>query len=324
VTTAALPPFAVFVNPGVSVRFLHALHELGLRPALVVTRNPSTAAQKSGLAGRLKALAITGIQPALRSAPLSGLVPGRVERISNTWAFALQHGWPVLDHGALKTPSFAQRVQSYGCKYAFVFGFSILPPTLIDVFPGGVSGFHPTLLPYARGAVPSVWSALHGHPSAGCTIFRLDAGVDTGNILEQHAVPASPLDDARTHLEHVSAAGARPMAQHALQVLLNDDMPQGVAQTERGPADRRPTAADCALSTDLTLTEVQRRIAAGRWFGGAELTTSAGVLSVVAHLPEVPPPSVPTPIPASRSYLVGLRTSDAGTITLVGYRGTRT
>ena len=113
------------------------------------------------------------------------------------------------------------------------------------------------------------------------------------------------------------------MAQHALQVLLNDSLPQGVAQTNRRPADRRPISADCALTSDLTLTEVQRRIAAGRWFGGAELTTSAGILSMVAHLPDVPPPSEPTPLPSSTSYFVGLRTTDAGTVTLVGHRGTR-
>ena len=315
---AALPSFAVFVSPGVSIRFLHALHELGLRPSLVVTRNPSTAAPGSGIAGQLRAVAMACLQPALRSRALESFIPTRVERVSNTWAFASRHGWPVLDHGALKNPAFADSVHKYACRYAFVFGFPILPEKLLHAFPSGVSGFHPTLLPYARGAVPSVWSALQGHPSAGFTIFRLDAGVDTGNVLQQHPVPASPLDDAQTHLEHVSAVGARRMAQHALQVLLNDSMPQGVAQTERGPADRRPTAADCALTPGLPLAEVQRRVNAGRWFLGAPLQSEIGTLHVVAILNDSATPDMPVALPESRVVISTLQTSDAGRVTIVG------
>jgi len=318
VTHASLPPFAVFVNHGVSVRFLHALHELGLRPSLVVTRNPATAAPGSGIAGRLRAATMTCLQPALRSRRLESFIPNRVERVSNTWAFATRNGWPVLDHGTLKNPAFADSVQKYACRYAFVFGFSILPEQLLRTFPGGVSGFHPTLLPYARGAVPSVWSALHGHPSAGFTIFRLDAGVDTGNILQQHPVPASPLDDAQTHLEHVSAVGARCMAQHALQVLLNDNLPQGVAQTHRDPAHRRPSPADCALTPGLPLSEVQQRVNAGLWFGGAPLQSEVGTLLVVAILHDTPPPENPVKLPASAMIIQSLQTSDAGHVTLVG------
>lgn len=318
---AALPPFAVFVSPGVSIRFLHALHELGLRPSLVVTRNPSTAAPGSGIAGQLRAVAMACLQPALRSRTLESFIPTRVERVSNTWAFASRHGWPVLDHGALKNPAFAGSVHKYACRYAFVFGFPILPEKLLHAFPGGVSGFHPTLLPYARGAVPSVWSALQGHPSAGFTIFRLDAGVDTGNVIEQHAVPASPLDDARTHLEHVSAVGARRMAQHTLQVLLNDSMPQGVAQTDRGSADRRPTAADCALTPGLPLAEVQRRVNAGLWFLGAPMQSEIGNLHVVAILNDSATPEEPVALPGSSMTILSLQTLDAGRVTIVGRIG---
>lgn len=316
--STALPPFAVFVNPGVSVRFLHALHELGLSPSLVVTRNPGTAAPGSGLAGKLRSIAMAGLQPALRSPALGKLVPSRVERGFNTWAFASQHHWPVLDHGTLRTPAFSETVMKYGCRYAFVFGFSILPEPLLQTFSGGVSGFHPTLLPYARGAVPSVWSALQGHPSAGFTIFRLDAGVDTGNILEQHAVPACALDDAQTQLEHVSAVGARRMAQHALQVLLNDAMPQGVAQDNRQRPQRRPTPDDCVIRHGLTLQDVQRRIAAGIWFGGAEWSTGSGTLHVVAHLHELRAPDELTALSGTPFIVGALETEDAGRIALVG------
>ncbi len=317
-SSTALPPFAVFVNPGVSVRFLHALHELGLRPSLVVTRNPGTAAPASGIAAKLRALTMAGIQPALRSRSLGSLLPGRLERGFNTWAFASQHHWPVLDHGTVRTPEFPDTVLKYGCRYAFVFGFSILPEPLLRTFSGGVSGFHPTLLPFARGAVPSVWSALHGHPSAGFTIFRLDAGVDTGNIIEQHAVPASALDDAQTHLEHVSAVGARRMAQHVLQVLLNDTMPQGVAQIDRQRAPRRPTQDDCSLTHGLTLDEVRRRIAAGLWFGGADWPTPRGTLQVLAVLQETRAPEELTALSGTPFVVGALETQDNGRITVIG------
>lgn len=46
-------------------------------------------------------------------------------------------------------------------------------------------GIHESLLPYGAGAVPLANAILHGVKKTGCTLFWLDRGVDTGNIIGQ-------------------------------------------------------------------------------------------------------------------------------------------
>ena len=70
---------------------------------------------------------------------------------------------------------------SYGYRY-------ILKQDLLDLFPCRAVNLNISLLPYCRGAHPVLWSIMDGHPF-GVTIHMLDQGLDTGNILFQHATP---------------------------------------------------------------------------------------------------------------------------------------
>jgi methionyl-tRNA formyltransferase len=76
------------------------------------------------------------------------------------------------------------------------FGY-ILRPDLLSVLPRGCINLHPALLPYNRGAHPNVWSIVEGTP-AGVTLHRVDAGVDTGEILAQREVEIEPADTGQT------------------------------------------------------------------------------------------------------------------------------
>jgi methionyl-tRNA formyltransferase len=76
------------------------------------------------------------------------------------------------------------------------FGY-ILRPDLLSVLPRGCINLHPALLPYNRGAHPNVWSIVEGTP-AGVTLHRVDAGVDTGEVLAQREVEIEPADTGQT------------------------------------------------------------------------------------------------------------------------------
>ena len=46
-------------------------------------------------------------------------------------------------------------------------------------------GIHESLLPHGAGAVPIANAILHGASKTGCTLFWIDGGVDTGEIIGQ-------------------------------------------------------------------------------------------------------------------------------------------
>lgn len=73
----------------------------------------------------------------------------------------------------------------------------ILKPEFIESFPNGVINLHPALLPWNRGQYPNVWSIIEGTP-AGTTLHYIDAGVDTGAIIDQQEVVVEAVDTGET------------------------------------------------------------------------------------------------------------------------------
>lgn len=75
----------------------------------------------------------------------------------------------------------------------------ILGPTFLAGFGGRILNTHPALLPAFPGAHPVADALAHGVKVTGCTVNLVDAGVDTGPIIEQRPVLVEP-DDTETGL----------------------------------------------------------------------------------------------------------------------------
>jgi len=59
----------------------------------------------------------------------------------------------------------------------------IVPQSIIDIPPLGIINVHASLLPKYRGAAPVQWAIARGESVTGVTTMRIDAGLDTGDIL---------------------------------------------------------------------------------------------------------------------------------------------
>jgi methionyl-tRNA formyltransferase len=68
---------------------------------------------------------------------------------------------------------------------------------------------HPSLLPLYRGPAPINWALRKGDKKTGVTIFKMDEGLDTGDIILQKTVPVSDNDNASTLREKLAEEGAR-------------------------------------------------------------------------------------------------------------------
>ncbi len=75
----------------------------------------------------------------------------------------------------------------------------ILPPEIVDAPERGSLCFHPSLLPRYRGGNAIAWQIIEGERETGVTVFRPDAGVDTGPIVVQRGgVEITPAHTAGT------------------------------------------------------------------------------------------------------------------------------
>ncbi|MDF2875077.1 MAG: purN [Sporomusa sp.] len=85
----------------------------------------------------------------------------------------------------------------------------ILSQSFIDRFAGRIINIHPSLLPAFPGENAQQQALQYGVKVTGCTVHFVDAGMDTGPIILQEAVPVLEDDTAETlserilHAEHI-------------------------------------------------------------------------------------------------------------------------
>jgi methionyl-tRNA formyltransferase len=84
----------------------------------------------------------------------------------------------------------------------------IIPQWMIDLPRLGNINLHASLLPKYRGAAPIQWAIARGETVTGVTTMRIDAGLDTGDILLQKEIPITPTDTAETVAPTLAAIGA--------------------------------------------------------------------------------------------------------------------
>jgi methionyl-tRNA formyltransferase len=116
---------------------------------------------------------------------------------------AQARGLPLFRHRRFRRKGRAipERVEEHAALGAelnvLAFVTVILPPEIVDAPPRGSLCFHPSLLPAYRGGNALAWQIMLGAKESGVTVFRPDAGVDTGPIVVQKGpVPIGPTDTA--------------------------------------------------------------------------------------------------------------------------------
>jgi methionyl-tRNA formyltransferase len=89
----------------------------------------------------------------------------------------------------------------------------IIPQWMLDLAPLGNINLHASLLPKYRGAAPIQWAIANGETVTGNTTMRIDAGLDTGDILLQQELAIAPDDTSETLAPRLAAMGADLMVE---------------------------------------------------------------------------------------------------------------
>jgi phosphoribosylglycinamide formyltransferase-1 len=152
----------------------------------------------------------TNLQALLDAEAAGRLAPAEIAVVvsNNPGALALERaaraGRPglVVDHrGRASREDFDQALLDalapYRVETIVLAGFMrLLTPRFLGAFPGRVVNTHPSILPAFPGHDAAAQALAHGVKLSGCTVHLVDAGVDTGPIIAQRAVPVLPGDDA--------------------------------------------------------------------------------------------------------------------------------
>jgi methionyl-tRNA formyltransferase len=146
---------------------------------------------------------------------------------------ALRAGLPVLQPEKARDETFLAELRRWQPDLIAVAAFGqILPKRILELPRYGCLNVHTSLLPKYRGAAPIQWAILNDEPETGVTIMKMDAGLDTGDMLAQAATPIRAEDTAETLHDRLAQMGA------ALLVRTIPDYVAGKIQPRPQPADQ--------------------------------------------------------------------------------------
>ena len=115
---------------------------------------------------------------------------------------AVALGLPLIQPEKIKNNNeFRAQLENIAPDAIIVVGYGrIIPQWMIDLPKLGNINLHASLLPKYRGAAPVQWAIARGEAITGVTTMRIDAGLDTGDILLQTEERINPEAVSYTHL----------------------------------------------------------------------------------------------------------------------------
>ncbi len=136
-----------------------------------------------------------------------------------TKEWALEHGISIAQPTVLNDGKFESwlRTQAPDACVLVAYG-RILKQPILDVPLHGFLNMHPSLLPRHRGPSPIQTAILLGDETTAVSIMRLDAGMDTGDIVLQEETPIQPDDTTASLSQRLSAMGAKAMLRALEQI----------------------------------------------------------------------------------------------------------
>lgn len=116
--------------------------------------------------------------------------PGKTDLLKEA---ALAAGLPVFQPKHMKDDEAYEMMVSLNPDLGVLaFVTDIVPPRIFNAPKLGSLCFHPSLLPKYRGISGINWAVINGEKKTGLTVFWVDEGIDTGDILLQKEVAVGP------------------------------------------------------------------------------------------------------------------------------------
>ena len=202
---------------------------------------------------------------------------------------ALEHGVEVVQPEKIKNNlEFRAQLEQIAPEAIVVVAYGrIIPQWMIDLPPLGNINGHASLLPKYRGAAPIQWAIASGETVTGVTTMRIDAGLDTGDMLFKRETAIQPEDTAVTLAPRLAALTAESLVETlpALKEGRIQPQKQDEAHASLAPILRKE---DGLISWERTATEIWNRLRGFQPWPGAYTTFRKRNLTVVGARPTAP------------------------------------
>ncbi len=123
---------------------------------------------------------------------------------------AAAHNIPVFQPNRIRLPENVSELKKYNPDIIVVAAFGqILTEEILNMPEFGCINVHASLLPKYRGAAPIQWAVINGERETGVTIMRMDAGIDTGDVIACKKVPLAEEETGGSLFDKLAEEGAK-------------------------------------------------------------------------------------------------------------------
>jgi methionyl-tRNA formyltransferase len=174
-----------------------------------------------------------------------------------------KHSTPLLKINHINDNEVIKSLKKYEIDWLFIIGWSqIASEDVLKSCKKGVIGAHPTLLPKGRGRAAIPWAIIKGLDSTGLTFFKMDKGVDTGDILQQIEIPITKDETSNTLYDKVNTAHIDLIEKIWPQILSHSLISQKQDESQATYWDgRKPQDGEIDLK-NMTVDKVDRLVRA--------------------------------------------------------------
>jgi len=193
---------------------------------------------------------------------------------------ALALGLLVRQPERIRRPEAVEELRALAPEVMAVVGYGqIIPQSIIDIPPMGIINVHASLLPKYRGAAPIQWAIARGETVTGVTTMRIDAGLDTGDILLQRETPINPEETAEELAARLAPMGAELLIEtlEGLRAGTIAPRPQDHAQATLAPLLKKE---DGRIDWNLSAREIFNRARGFVPWPGAYTEFRGGLLHI--------------------------------------------
>ncbi len=229
---------------------------------------------------------------------------GQQLSVSPVKEVALAAQLPVHQPEKIRAPEVQQLLEKLTPDVIVIIAYGqIIPARLLAIPRYGWINLHASLLPKYRGAAPINWAIVNGETCTGLTSMRIDAGMDTGDILFQREIEIGPAETAPELAARMAEAGA-PLMEETLRGLAAGAIaprPQNHAEATLAPILKKE---DGRIDWNLPAREIYNLIRGFAPWPGAYTTFRGQTCHVWAEpVPEAA--SMPAEVMANPSFAAG-------------------
>jgi methionyl-tRNA formyltransferase len=214
---------------------------------------------------------------------------------------AARFGLAVHQPERIRRPEAVEALRALAPEVMVVVGYGqIIPQSIIDIPPLGILNVHASLLPAYRGAAPMQWAIVNGEKRTGVTIMRIDAGLDTGDILLAAETEIDPSETAVELGARLAVTGADLLVEALARGTV--PQPQDHARATYAPLLKKE---DGLIDWNQSALSIHNRIRGLQPWPGAYTTFRRQTLHIRQARPvPLPQPSVPGRVVSVRPLAV--------------------